>query len=131
MSSLCLKFGCHLEIGMFLMDRVGRKRLLVSGAVGMAVAMCGLAALGLSYVSESTASTSGSAGDGSTPELVVRIHAWPFILAIYVFVGCFAYSWGPCVWCLCSEIFPTAQRAIGMQRALQSNCSSCEPSTIN
>lgn len=32
------------------------------------------------------------------------------VVAIYSFTICFAYSWGPCVWCLCSEIFPTAQR---------------------
>eukprot|EP01047_Picozoa_sp_COSAG01_P015030 COSAG01_NODE_744_length_13876_cov_4.660449_17_plen_95_part_00 len=33
----------------------------------------------------------------------------------------FAYSWGPVVWCLCAEIFPTAQRAKGVSITTTTN----------
>ena len=43
------------------------------------------------------------------------------IAFIYLFTICFAYSWGPCVWCLCSEIWPTAQRAKGVSICTTTN----------
>jgi hypothetical protein len=43
------------------------------------------------------------------------------IVAIYLFTVCFAYSWGPCVWCLCSEIWPTSQRAKGVSICTTTN----------
>ena len=40
---------------------------------------------------------------------------------IYFFVVSFAYSWGPVVWALCTELFPTAQRAKGVALTTTTN----------
>ena len=105
--------------------------------------------LGLLYataaVDDSSASGSAAAAPGD-----IKIHSramgYACVVAIYVFVRhrrlpsvplgrpsvcslagcgtqtvCFAYSWGPCVWCLCSEIFPTAQRAKGVSITTTTN----------
>ena len=44
---------------------------------------------------------------GSFPKAVLLISAVIFIIG-------FAFSWGPCVWLLCSEIFPIEGREVGM-----------------
>ena len=111
-------------VAFWLMDRVGRRKLLVSGALGMAVSMAVLAALGMTYASaDAVGSASGSAAavGAAAVEIQSRTVGYICIAAIYLFTICFAYSWGPCVWCLCSEIFPTAQRAKGVSITTTTN----------
>ena len=43
------------------------------------------------------------------------------IVAIYTYVCAFAWSWGPVVWALCTEIFPTRQRARGVSITTSTN----------
>jgi hypothetical protein len=43
-----------------------------------------------------------------------RIAAYGSIACIFFFVHCFAWSWGPCAWAYCPELFSNAQRARGV-----------------
>ena len=88
----------------------------------MAISMAALATLGVMYaeVAGSSSGSDGAAASGQ-PTIESRSVGYVCVVAIYVFTVCFAYSWGPCVWCLCSEIYPTAQRAKGVSITTTTN----------
>jgi sugar porter (SP) family MFS transporter len=96
-------------IAIALVDRVGRRPILLFGSAGMALA---LATMSLAF---SQANIVG--GEPSLPG------AWgPIALvAANLFVVCFGASWGPVVWVLLGEIFPTKirARALGIAAAAQ------------
>ena len=76
-------------IGMSIIDKYGRKKLLLSGAVGMFIFLI-LAAFGL------------------------KSGASDFLLYYIIgFIACFALSQGAVIWVFISEIFPNAVRAQG------------------
>ncbi|MEA1648741.1 sugar porter family MFS transporter [Nitrospirillum sp. BR 11164] len=77
-------------IAMTVIDRAGRKTLLLTGAVGMTISLAA-AALILS-------------GFGSGAYLI-----WPLL----GFIAAFAFSQGAVIWVYIAEIFPTAVRARG------------------
>jgi SP family xylose:H+ symportor-like MFS transporter len=74
-----------------LVDKMGRKPLLYIGSIGMTIA---LAAVGLFIYFD-----------------VVGNWVLPFLL---LFMGAFSISWGPIVWVLLSEIFPTKIRSLAL-----------------
>lgn len=82
-------------ISMVLVDRKGRKPLLVAGTVGMFVA---LAVVGFAAYHHITST-------------------WllPFLL---LFMASFSISWGPVVWVLLSEIFPNHVRGLALAIAV-------------
>ena len=84
-------------IAIRFVDRVGRKPLLTLGLIGMIGA---LLALTLAFA----IGTSGS-GFGITSAITVG--------ALWVYVGFFAFSLGPIVWIVISEIFPAPVRGPG------------------
>jgi len=96
-------------IAIALVDRVGRKPILLVGSVGMAVS---LATMALSF--------SQAVGTSDAPSLP---GAWgPIALvAANVFVVSFGASWGPVVWVLLGEMFPNRirARALGVAAAAQ------------
>ena len=77
-------------IAMSLIDRIGRRTLLLIGAVGTALALAGVAAVFFA---------------GTHQELLV----WCLI----GFIACFAFSQGAVIWVYLSEVFPTRVRAKG------------------
>jgi len=77
-------------IAMSLIDRIGRKTLLLIGAVGTAFALAGVAAIFLA---------------GTHQELLV----W----CLVAFIAFFAFSQGAVIWVYLSEVFPTRVRAKG------------------
>ncbi len=79
-------------VAIWLIDRAGRKTLLIWGVTGMAIC---LAAVGLCFYFELT----------NGPWLLI------FILG---YIACFASSLGPIPWVLISEIYPTKTRGIAM-----------------
>jgi len=91
--------------GIFLVDRLGRRPLLISGAVLMAVMMAFLGALIGIY---------GPNYDN---------HAIPYVCLVmmYLFVASFAYSWGPIGWIYPSEIYPMRIRAKATSMTTASN----------
>lgn len=87
-----------------LVDRVGRRPMLLAGSLGM------VASLGTMAVAFSNA-TLVTGDDGvSTAELAAP---WSTIalVAANVFVIAFGISWGPLVWVLLGEMFPNSIRA--------------------
>jgi sugar porter (SP) family MFS transporter len=96
-------------VAIALVDRIGRRPILLAGSLGMAVS---LAVMALSF---------SQANDvGGSPSLP---GAWgPIALvAANVFVVSFGASWGPVVWVLLGEIFPNRirARALGVAAAAQ------------
>ncbi|MEV7692636.1 sugar porter family MFS transporter [Microbacterium sp. NPDC089189] len=96
-------------VAIFLVDRVGRKPILLTGSVLMALSL-GTMALAFSFAE-------GSGQDVSLPG------AWGpvALVAANLFVVGFGASWGPLVWVLLGEIFPTRIRgkALGVAAGAQ------------
>jgi MFS transporter, SP family, sugar:H+ symporter len=78
-----------------LIDRVGRKPLLLAGLAGMAVT------LGVMAVVFATAGT----GANGTP-LLGHAAAVTGLTAANLYIVAFAMSWGPVMWVLLGEMFP-------------------------
>lgn len=77
-------------IAMAFIDRLGRKRLLLTGSVGMTLCLAGVAMI---------------MGTGENEQLLL----WMLV----GFIAFFAFSQGAVIWVYISEIFPTAVRARG------------------
>ena len=96
-------------VAIALVDRVGRRPILLFGSTGMALS---LATMSLAFSQANIVD-----GEPSLPG------AWgPIALvAANVFVVSFGASWGPVVWVLLGEIFPTRirARALGIAAAAQ------------
>lgn len=96
-------------VAIFLVDRVGRKPILLTGSVLMTVS---LAAMALSFTF-----AQGGGDDVSLPA------PWGAIalIAANLFVVGFGASWGPLVWVLLGEIFPSRIRgkALGVAAGAQ------------
>lgn len=82
-------------IAMYLVDKWGRKPLIIVGCIGMIVGFAFLA--------------------GTLMTNQVGILS---LLGILFFIGSFSLSMGPVVWVLLSEIFPNNARSIGMSIAV-------------
>jgi SP family arabinose:H+ symporter-like MFS transporter len=74
-------------LGMALIDKVGRKTLLLIGAVGTAVCLLAVAAI-----------------------FALNRHQALLVWALVAYIAFFAISQGACVWVYLSEIFPTRVR---------------------
>ncbi len=83
-------------IAVWLVDRVGRRPLLLAGLVGMTISV---AALGVAQRFGSTFDVNQS----SLAPITVGF--------IGLYIVCFAFSLGPVVWLMISEIFPNRARA--------------------
>jgi MFS transporter, SP family, arabinose:H+ symporter len=77
-------------LGMALIDRLGRKRLLLIGAVGTAVCLSAVAAI-----------------------FFTNQHKELLVWALVAYIAFFAVSQGAVVWVYLSEIFPTRVRSKG------------------
>jgi sugar porter (SP) family MFS transporter len=92
-------------VAIVLIDRIGRKPLLYAGVLGMGLA---LGALAYAFASSHL---SGSLGTIT-------------VAGLMLYVGCFAFSLGPIVWLLISEIYPLKVRGRGMAVATFANWAS-------
>ncbi len=81
-------------IAVLLLDRVGRRPLLIAGTVGLTVA---LALLGAFFAFH---------WEHSAP--------WVALVALIVYIASFAVGLGPVFWLMISEIFPLAMRGTAM-----------------
>ena len=92
-------------IAIALVDRIGRRPILMTGSIGMAVS---LAVMAIAFTQQV---------DGK----IVGIWGPVALVAANLFVVCFGASWGPLVWVLLGEIFPNSIRAkaLGVAAAAQ------------
>jgi sugar porter (SP) family MFS transporter len=88
--------------GMFLVESLGRRRLLMIGAGGMAICQLIVAIVGTA---------------------VPHLRAANMVLIIFVccYIFFFAASWGPVVWVVTSEIYPLKVRAKSMSISIAGN----------
>jgi SP family galactose:H+ symporter-like MFS transporter len=93
---------CSHVAAIFLIDRVGRRPLLLVGIAGQVV---GLLALGAAFHFKQLSSSVGDIAVGS----------------LVVYVTCFAFGLGPIFWLLISEIYPLAVRGAAMSAATVAN----------
>ncbi len=77
-------------IAMSVIDKLGRKKLLLIGAVGTAVALAGVAAI-----------------------FLANAHQELLVWCLVGFIAFFAFSQGAVIWVYLSEVFPTRVRAKG------------------
>jgi SP family xylose:H+ symportor-like MFS transporter len=75
-------------VAVFTVEKLGRKPLLITGSLGMAVGAIGVA---LSNV--------------------VTLPAIIPVISIMVYSACFMFSWGPICWVYISELFPNTIRS--------------------
>jgi MFS family permease len=101
-------------VAIAVIDRVGRKPLLLVGSAGMAISL-GTAAICFhsatvtkNEIGESVATLSGA-------------NATIALIGANAFVFFFALSWGPVVWVLISEMFPNRVRATAVGLATAAN----------
>ncbi|NJM17139.1 MAG: sugar porter family MFS transporter [Bacteroidales bacterium] len=90
-------------LSMFLIDKLGRRKLYFIGLVGMGIS---LASLGLSFYFKD------NLGDSLM---------WASVIAVLVYILFFAISLGPLGWLIISEIFPTKYRGVGVSVGAFSN----------
>lgn len=96
-------------VAILLIDRVGRRRLLLTGSVGMFVSLV-IVSIGFS---------TARIVDGS-PQLD---GVWGPITLVgaNLFVVAFAVSWGPVVWVLLGEMFPNRIRGVALSVCASAN----------
>ncbi|WP_251978680.1 sugar porter family MFS transporter [Salinicola avicenniae] len=82
-------------LGMYLIDRAGRVRLLSIGSIACIASMAVLGAI-----------------------FWFDVQGYTAMIAIMVYVVGYAISWGCCSWALLSEIFPNSIRDAGMAMAM-------------
>ncbi|KIW15311.1 hypothetical protein PV08_05356 [Exophiala spinifera] len=88
--------------GLILVEKWGRRPLLLTGAIGMSVCQLIVASVGTALPDESSANKALIA-----------------FVCFYIFF--FASSWGPCAWVVTGEIFPLKARAKGLSITTSSN----------
>ena len=82
-------------VAIFTVEKLGRKPLLISGSIGMAIGAMGVAA------------TFGHAGLESIT-----------CISLMIYAACFMFSWGPICWVLIAEIFPNTIRGAAVAIAV-------------
>ena len=89
-----------------LVDRWGRKPLLITGAAGMAFFLGVLAVV------------FGTAQIGADGNLALgNTEGWIALIAANLYIVCFGMSWGPVMWVLLGEMFPNQFRGAALSIA--------------
>ncbi|CAM0134845.1 unnamed protein product, partial [Umbelopsis sp. WA50703] len=96
----------------FFIDKWGRRPTLISGAVSCCVCMLVLAVVLATNSLEGTTVSSDVTGTGSIALILDSKPSTVVIMVfLYLFVACYAYSWGPVGWIYPAELYPQRLRA--------------------
>jgi sugar porter (SP) family MFS transporter len=101
-AGLAMVMWCFHVLAIFLLDRVGRRPLLLFGVAGQIV---GLAILGAAFHFQQLAS----------------FKSYTAIGGLVIYVACFAFGLGPIFWLLISEIYPLSVRGAAMSAVTVTN----------
>ncbi|KAK0521093.1 Plasma membrane low glucose sensor [Tilletia horrida] len=89
--------------GMWWMDYIGRRDILIGGALWMTVCELIVAVVG-------TVEPTSNAAAGKS-----------LVAFVCLYIAAFASTWGPAAWVVCGEIFPLAIRAKALSMCVASN----------
>lgn len=89
-----------------LIDKVGRKPMLIVGSIVMWIAMVIPGIIDAKFNNKWA----------SNP-----VAGWVAVVFVWIYVGAFGATWGPCSWVLISEIFPLSIRSKGVSIGASSN----------
>ncbi|KAJ8660550.1 hypothetical protein O0I10_003596 [Lichtheimia ornata] len=95
-----VKMSVTLIAFSWMVDRYGRRKLLIGGGTALCTCMLSVA-ICVSTLPIQTTSTNTDVSPAS----------YAGIVFMYLYAICFALSWGPIPWIYCSEIYPMALRA--------------------
>jgi sugar porter (SP) family MFS transporter len=101
-AGLAFVMWCFHVLAIFLLDRVGRRPLLLTGVAGQIV---GLVILGAAFQFPQLASFKSDVAIGG----------------LLIYVACFAFGLGPIFWLLISEIYPLKNRGVAMSAVTVTN----------
>ena len=91
-------------VSVVMIDRGGRRFLLIVGGVGMCISLFGMGSY--FYI---TIDAAPNAGD-------VAFHgfdlSWVAVTSVSLYIVAYIMTWGPCTWLIMSEIFPVKARGI-------------------
>jgi SP family sugar:H+ symporter-like MFS transporter len=90
-------------VAIALVDRIGRKPLLIIGSIGMVATLATLTWI----FGSAPVGPDGTPVLADGPDLVA-------VIAFNMYVAFFAATWGPVVWVLISEMFPNRLRAAAL-----------------
>lgn len=114
-------------VAIALIDRLGRKPLLLIGSVGMFVMLSILTFVFVTapkctdaLISAGSDTNCTVAADLNNP-ILGSTEGWVAVLALNGFVAFFAATWGPILWVLLGEMFPNKMRAAAMSVAVMAN----------
>lgn len=114
-------------VAIALIDRVGRKPLLLVGSIGMFITL-GI----LTFVFTSAPACTQAILDAGGQEGCVAVSelnspilsdtsGWIAVIMLNTYVAFFATTWGPILWVLLGEMFPNKFRAAAMSVAVAAN----------
>jgi sugar porter (SP) family MFS transporter len=112
---------CSTPISFYTVEKLGRRPLLIWGALGMLICEFLVAIIGVTVGFNKTHVVS-TAADGTTTSLannISAVNAQIAFIAIYIFF--FATTWGPGAWIVIGEIFPLPIRSRGVALSTASN----------
>ena len=92
-----------VTVTVLMIDRIGRKPILLIGSVGMAIT---LAVVAYAFLNATTAA------DGSVT--LEGIYGPMALIAANAYVVFFNFSWGPVMWVMLGEMFPNQIRGTGL-----------------
>ncbi|CAJ0554395.1 Ff.00g129080.m01.CDS01 [Fusarium sp. VM40] len=95
-------------IGLYIVEHYGRRKSLIAGSTWMFICFLIFASVGHFALDQDNPQSTQSAG------IALIVFACLFILG-------FATTWGPMIWTIMAEIFPSRYRAKGMALATASN----------
>lgn len=94
-----VRFVCTLIAMVLVVDRLGRRTMILFGSVSMGLCMWYIGAyLSIAHPEQHT-------GTGDRPS-----SAYSAIVFIYIYAACFCFSYAGVPWIYCSEIFPARLR---------------------
>ncbi|KAH8655463.1 quinate permease [Xylariales sp. PMI_506] len=97
---------CTTIPAIMIIDKVGRKPLLMVGSFGMLSTLVIVGVVASQFQSDWASHAAGG---------------WAAVVMIWLYIVNFAYSWGPASWTLIAEVFPLSIRAKGTSIAASAN----------
>jgi len=111
---------CSTPLSFYIVERLGRRTILIWGALGMLICEFIVAIVGVTVGFNHTHDV--AAADGTTSSIannIPAVNAQIAFIAIYIFF--FASTWGPGAWIVIGEIFPLPIRSRGVALSTASN----------